>query len=82
MPVLPSAVPKRATNCEAALVGQPWNLETVKTAMAALSDDFEPLSDFRASKEYRALTAANMLHRFYLEQQSNGQIETRVTAYV
>ncbi|KDM92264.1 FAD-binding molybdopterin dehydrogenase [Photobacterium galatheae] len=77
-----AAVPKRASNCEAALIGQSWNLSTVKAAMAALRDDFEPLSDFRASQEYRALTAANLLHRFYLEQQSNGQIETRVTAYV
>ncbi|WP_256549374.1 xanthine dehydrogenase small subunit [Photobacterium sp. CCB-ST2H9] len=77
-----AAVPKRASNCETALIGQPWSLDTVKAAMAALHHDFEPLSDFRASKEYRALTAANMLHRFYLEQQSNGQIETRVTAYV
>ncbi|PSW18315.1 xanthine dehydrogenase small subunit [Photobacterium sanctipauli] len=78
-----AATPKRASQCEQTLLGQPWNLSTVKAAMAALSNDFEPLSDFRASKEYRTLTAANMLHRYFIEQQNtNNTIQTRVTSYV
>ncbi|WP_428465204.1 xanthine dehydrogenase small subunit [Photobacterium minamisatsumaniensis] len=78
-----AATPKRATHCEQQLLDQPWNLTTIKAAMAALSDDFEPLSDFRASKEYRTLTAANMLHRYFIEQQNtNNTIQTRVTSYV
>jgi TPR repeat protein len=50
---------------------------------AELNNDFEPLSDFRASKEYRSLTAANMLRRYFIETQNkDNQIETRVTSYV
>ncbi|MGY3571759.1 xanthine dehydrogenase small subunit [Vibrio sp. SCSIO 43135] len=78
-----AATPKRANGCEAALVGQAWNDETIQKAMAELYNDFEPLSDFRASQEYRSLTAANMLRRYYIETQNkNNQIETRVTSYV
>lgn len=78
-----AATPKRAAACEQALLGKKWNVATVKVAMATLENDFEPLSDFRASKEYRSQTAANMLYRFFIEQQNvNNQIETRVTSYV
>ncbi|MGO4997941.1 xanthine dehydrogenase small subunit [Oceanisphaera sp. W20_SRM_FM3] len=76
-----AGVPKRAATCEQALLNQPWNLATVKTAMLALTGDFEPLSDFRASKEYRSKTATNLLYKYFLEQQSL-QLETRVTSYV
>lgn len=78
-----AATPKRASGCEQALIGKAWCLSTVKAAMASLEADFEPLSDFRASKEYRSATAANLLYRFFIEQQNtNNQIETRVTSYV
>nr|WP_275588086.1 xanthine dehydrogenase small subunit [Oceanisphaera litoralis] len=76
-----AAVPKRAAACERALLGQPWNHATVKAAMKALTGDFEPLSDFRASKEYRSKTASNLLYKFFIEQQSLTP-ETRVTSYV
>jgi xanthine dehydrogenase small subunit len=76
-----AAVPKRAGACEQALIGQPWNHTTVKVAMKALTGDFEPLSDFRASKEYRSKTATNLLYKFFIEQQSL-KLETRVTSYV
>ncbi|ART82138.1 xanthine dehydrogenase small subunit [Oceanisphaera profunda] len=76
-----AAVPKRAAACEQALLNQPWNHATVKAAMKALTGDFEPLSDFRASKEYRSKTATNLLYKYFLEQQSL-QLETRVTSYV
>ncbi|MFP2768638.1 xanthine dehydrogenase small subunit [Oceanisphaera sp. KMM 10153] len=76
-----AAVPKRAAACEQALNGQPWNHATVKAAMKALNGDFEPLSDFRASKEYRSKTATNLLYKFFIEQQSL-KLETRVTSYV
>lgn len=78
-----AATPKRASHCENALIGQTWNEDTIQQAMQAINLDFEPLSDFRASKEYRSLTAANMLRRLYIEEtQRNHQIETRVTSYV
>nr|WP_322941090.1 xanthine dehydrogenase small subunit [Pseudomonas sp. s4] len=75
-----AAIPKRASACEAALIGSAWYPGVIERACDALSEDFTPLSDFRASKEYRLLTAQNLLRKFFLEQQSP-EIETRVTAY-
>ena len=75
-----AAIPKRASACEAALVGSAWYPGVIERACNALGEDFTPLSDFRASKEYRLLTAQNLLRKFFLEQQSP-EIETRVTAY-
>ncbi|WP_313118065.1 xanthine dehydrogenase small subunit [Ectopseudomonas guguanensis] len=75
-----AAIPKRASACEAALVGSAWYPGVIERACDALGEDFTPLSDFRASKEYRLLTAQNLLRKFFLEQQSPA-IETRVTAY-
>ena len=54
---------------------------TLERACAALAEDFTPLSDFRASKEYRLLSAQNLLRKFFIEQQTP-HLETRVTAYV
>jgi xanthine dehydrogenase small subunit len=75
-----AAIPKRANACEAALVGSAWYPGVIERACDALGEDFTPLSDFRASKEYRLLTAQNLLRKFFLEQQSP-EVETRVTAY-
>ena len=75
-----AAIPKRASACEAALIGSAWYPGVIERACNALAEDFTPLSDFRASKEYRLLTAQNLLRKFFLEQQSP-EIETRVTAY-
>jgi xanthine dehydrogenase small subunit len=76
-----AAIPKRARACEAALLGQPWNNATLEAACLALAQDFTPLSDFRASKEYRLLTAQNLLRKYFIELQTP-HIETRVTDYV
>ena len=73
-----AATPKRAANAEAALTGQPWSEASVRAAMAALSDDFTPLSDWRASAEYRSRVAANLLLRFYLE--TTGTAPVRLSA--
>ena len=37
------------------------------TLESALADDFKPLTDWRASSEYRMLSAQNLLRRFFLE---------------
>jgi len=62
-----AATPKRASKAEAALIGKPWSQETVERAMVALADDFMPLSDMRASANYRMLSAQNLLMKLYLE---------------
>ena len=76
-----AAIPKRAQACEQALRGAPWNQATIERACAALATDFVPLSDFRASKEYRQLVAQNLLRKCFLELQTP-DVATRVTAHV
>jgi len=60
--------PRRATTCEQALEGNVWNQETIDKAMAAMTNDFTPITDMRASAAYRMQLAQNLLQRFYLEQ--------------
>ncbi|TPV22266.1 xanthine dehydrogenase small subunit [Pantoea anthophila] len=76
-----AATPQRAQHCEQALIGQTLNAVTVSRAAAALADDFQPLSDFRASSAYRLQVARNLLRRFL--HRYNGEITcTEVTRYV
>ena len=76
-----AAIPKRASKCEQALNGKPWDAATIAQAQQALADDFTPLSDMRATATYRRLALANLLQRFYLE--TNGsKTATRVLDYV
>ncbi|MBH0312536.1 xanthine dehydrogenase small subunit, partial [Alcaligenes faecalis] len=62
-----AATPKRASHAEQVLQGQEWNEENVQAAMQALQQDYQALSDMRASSEYRNQSAANLLYRFFLE---------------
>ena len=62
-----AAVPKRAEAAEAALRGRAWGEGAMEAAGQALERDFTPISDWRASAEYRALVARNLLKRFYLD---------------
>ncbi|MDB5589209.1 MAG: xdhA [Devosia sp.] len=68
-----AATPKRAKAVEAALVGKPWTLDTIDAAIPAFAQDYQPLSDMRASAEYRLLAAQNLLRRFFLETTGQGQ---------
>ena len=62
-----AGIPKRASAVERALVGQPWTAETVEAAIAYFTEDFTPLSDMRASADYRMQSAQNMLRRYFAE---------------
>jgi xanthine dehydrogenase small subunit len=62
-----AATPKRAGATEALLAGQPWNELTLAAAMAAMAQDYAPLSDMRASSSYRMKAAQNLLRRFWFE---------------
>ena len=64
-----AGIPKRAAAAEAILIGAPWQETSVRAAMQALSEDFRPLSDMRASADYRMQTAQNMLLRYFYEDQ-------------
>ena len=66
-----AATPKRAFAVEKALVGQPWSEAIVEAAMEKYAEDYTPLTDMRATAEYRALVAKNLLLRFYMETTSS-----------
>lgn len=74
-----AATIKRASHCEAALLGAEWNEASVERAMQALADDFKPISDMRASSGYRLRATQNLLRRFYLE--SIGEFDQTVYDY-
>jgi xanthine dehydrogenase small subunit len=63
-----AGTPKRAARAEAALEGQPFARETFEAAAKAAAEDFTPLTDWRASADYRRMVAANFFRRFWLEQ--------------
>ncbi|MFO1049371.1 MAG: xanthine dehydrogenase small subunit [Geminicoccaceae bacterium] len=71
-----AATPKRAANAEAAILGRPWTESTVEAAVRALGDDFQPISDMRASAGYRLSVARNLLRRLHVETTSPA--ETRL----
>lgn len=62
-----AATPKRARTVELALIGQDWTEATILAAQEAFAADFQPISDMRASADYRLLVAKNLLMRVYLE---------------
>lgn len=68
-----AAVPKRAEHCERALRGRPWNEATAMAGIEALSRDYEPLTDLRATAAYRLRATGNLLQRFYLETTGAGE---------
>ena len=70
-------MPKRAKNCEDALSGKKFDQENVDIAKQALGNDFSPLSDVRASADYRMKVAQNIIQKFYFEIVQEDQL-TRV----
>ena len=79
-----AATVRRAPGAEAALRGQRWTEAAVRDAQAALDTDFTPLSDQRASADYRRRAARGLLQRLWLETRPDGawpQDALRVWAY-
>ncbi|MGB5511449.1 MAG: xanthine dehydrogenase small subunit [Woeseiaceae bacterium] len=72
-------VVKRATHCEAALHGALWNEAGIARAVAALADDFTPISDMRASADMRLRATQNLLWRFF--RQTQGEVQETVYSY-
>jgi xanthine dehydrogenase small subunit len=71
-----AATPRRALGTEAALLGKDWTGENVTAAMEVLRHDYRPLTDWRASAEYRSTVAANLLMKFYIE--TDAAVELRL----
>jgi xanthine dehydrogenase small subunit len=62
-----AATSKRAAHAEAVLRDAEWHEATAQAAMIALGNDYAPLSDMRATSNYRLDAAKNTLYRFWLE---------------
>ena len=60
-----AGIPKRAEAVEASLIGNAWAIETIEAVLPLFSEDFSPLSDMRASADYRLKAAQNMLLRYF-----------------
>ena len=62
-----SAIPKRAEHCEKILKNKEFSNEILDKAKESLFKDFAPISDMRASREYRIEIAKNLLAKCFDE---------------
>lgn len=76
-----AGTPKRAAAAEAALMGRPFDAAAARAAAAALAQDFQPMSDMRASAAYRLMVAGNLIVKFHAEWAGAAPAATRVPAF-
>ena len=72
-----SATPAKAHLTERALIGQPFTMSSFSRAQKVISNEFKPLSDMRASAEYRKHVLEGLLKRFALEVLQVSQIASQ-----
>ncbi|MGH8314207.1 MAG: xanthine dehydrogenase small subunit [Steroidobacterales bacterium] len=75
-----AATPRRATACEQALAGAELNSKAIDKAVQALAKDFQPITDMRASRDYRLRVAGSLLQRLALDA-SPSRTNTNVWSY-
>ena len=71
-------IPKKAFNTENYLKRKKFNLKNIILAKEKLINDFKPLNDMRASKNYRTKISQNLLEKFYFEIINNKQINVNL----
>ncbi|MFH0895883.1 MAG: xanthine dehydrogenase small subunit [Bacteroidota bacterium] len=64
-----SAFTQHASKAEDFLKGKKWTREVIDEALPLIRETFTPLTDARAGAEYRSSVAANLLLKFYSENQ-------------
>ncbi|MFM2398123.1 MAG: xanthine dehydrogenase small subunit [Pseudomonadota bacterium] len=69
-----AATPARARATEALLRGQLWSESLATQAADALRKEFAPISDMRASADYRRAMLGSLMRRFWLESQGGQHI--------
>jgi xanthine dehydrogenase small subunit len=62
-----AATPIRALNVESMLIGKHWDIHTVQEMKPILKETFTPLTDLRASADYRKRLIANLFEKFFVE---------------
>lgn len=75
-----AGTPLRAINAETALTGAPWSRDTMHSAMDAMTQDYTPMSDMRASAEYRMEAAQNLGMRYFDDISGGSQTVLEVRA--
>ena len=60
-------IPKRAINCEKILLNTSFSDSIINKAKKSLEKDFSPITDARASQEYRMEIAKNLLEKCFIE---------------
>ena len=70
--------PKRALKCERILLNSPLNDKIIDRAKESISEEFSPISDVRASKNYRMIVAQNLLEKAMMEMKQKQMVETNV----
>ncbi len=77
-----AAMPSVCASLHDALVGKSFTTnECLQLGKQILFDAFTPIDDVRATAQYRKTVLANLWHRFWLENQTEHQIETRVVQH-
>lgn len=72
-----AGTPARAHQTEKALIGTEWSVASIEAALPMMAEDYQPMSDIRASKEYRLMSAQNLLKKFAIETTTPG-VATRI----
>ena len=67
--------PKLAIKTQKFLIGKKFNFNNILKSKNIIENEFNPISDMRASSQYRKIVSKNLLERFYLEI-SNNKSET------
>lgn len=68
-----AATPSLAVRAEAALLGKPWNDDTVRATAALLRTEFSPLDDVRSGKDFRAELVASLFEKLFYGEKSEAQ---------
>jgi xanthine dehydrogenase molybdopterin binding subunit/xanthine dehydrogenase small subunit len=76
-----AALPVRAKETEAALVGKPWSDSTCEEVIPLLENEFTPISDVRGSAAYRQRLIANLLRKFLAQEQS-ALADTKISRFL
>jgi len=66
-----AATPLRARATEEALEGRPWSAETIEHVAGVLAAEGTPMSDQRASADYRSAMLGNALRRLWAQSQES-----------
>jgi len=69
-----ASIPKMAIKTQKFLKNKKFIRENIDEAKKIILEDFQPLSDMRASSTYRSLISQNLLERFYLEKTIKNKI--------